>query len=64
MFVRVFRDLLFQICVSADSFPSACKHVSKLDIHTYTSRCLRFFHDGRCVIVHTIDSFTIGPHLL
>lgn len=33
MFIRMFRDLLFQICVSAGSYPSACQPVSKLDVH-------------------------------
>lgn len=36
MFVRVFRDLLFQICMSADSYPSACQPVSKLDVRLQT----------------------------
>lgn len=65
MFVRVFRDLPFQICVSADSYPSACQPVSKLVVHTYIYLTLSPFlsHHGS-MIVHATNSFTLGPHLL
>lgn len=56
-----FRFVCVCVCVSADGYPSACQPVSKLDVHTYISRCLRFCHD-RWMIVHTPSTASALGH--
>lgn len=52
-----FEICCFRFVCLPTAYPSACQHVSKLDLHISGDASPWW-------IVHTINSFTLKPHLL